>query len=142
MPAVRIRRRGHTGSAARWRRDEHGFGLIEAVVALTLFAIGLVAVASLSVAVARQTRLASWQTEQAFAGQEALERVHAGGYAQAVGGSDSISVGGHMYYVAVTVADLTPRIRRVQARVPAVGNINARTFTTHLYRPRPLPAGP
>jgi type II secretory pathway pseudopilin PulG len=119
--------------------DERGFGLVEALIALTILVIGLVAVSGLSLASADQARIANWRSEQATAGQMALEAVQLTGWAGAVSGSDTVSIAGHPYAITYTVTDLTPRVRQVVAEVAAVGDVGARVFTTRLYRPRPLP---
>lgn len=120
-------------------RSQDGFGLVEALIALTILVIGLVAVSGLSVASADQARIANWRSEQATAGQMALEDVQRAGWAGAASGSDTVTVSGHEYEVTYTVTDVTPRVREVVARVAAVGEVGAREFTTRVYRPRPLP---
>ncbi|MFQ5890056.1 MAG: hypothetical protein ACE5JR_08380 [Gemmatimonadota bacterium] len=123
-------------------RDEAGFGLVEAMIALIMLAIGLMAITGLAMTVASQTRLAAWQTDQALAGQEALERIHRGGYAAAVSGVDTITLGGNTYFVTLTVTNPSARVKQVDAVVPGVGTLQARSFSTRLYQPRPLPGPP
>lgn len=120
-------------------RDERGFGLAEALIALTILVIGLVAVSGLSLASADQARIATWRAEQATAGQMALERIQTGGFVSATAGVDTVDVGGHDFIVTLTTTDVSSRIREVTAVVAAVGEVGSRTFTTRLYRPIGLP---
>ena len=120
-------------------RGEEGFGLAETLIAVTILVIGLVAVSGLSLASASQARVAKWRAEQATAGQMALEQIQANGYAAATSGIDTVDVGGHDFLVTLTATDITSRVRQVTAVVAAVGDVNARTFTTRLYQPRALP---
>lgn len=123
-------------------RGEAGFGLIEAMIALVMLAIGLIAVAGLALTVAAQTRLAAWQTDQALVGQLVLERVHREGYAAATSGTETVSMGGNAYSVTLTVTNPSPRVKQVDALVSGVGTLDPKTFTTRLYQPRPLPPAP
>ena len=120
-------------------RDEDGFGLVETLIALTILVIGLMAVSGLTMASADQAQIASWRSDQAAAGQLALEAAEQEGFDAVASGVDTITLGGHDYQVTVSVTDLSPRVRQVSATVAAVGDVQARTFTTRLNKPRPLP---
>jgi len=131
-----------------WRRarqlsaGEEGFGLVEALIAITILVVGLLAVSGLSLAAATQARVADWQADQAEAGQIAIESVQMLGFAGAASRTDTVTIDGRDYLVEVTVSDLNGRVKNVQAEVAAVGSLPARTFTTRLYLPRALPAPP
>lgn len=128
--------------AAELLRPEDGFGLVEALIALTILVIGLLAVSGLTLASATQARIADWKSEQATAGQLALEAVRRQGFAAAASGSRTITVDGHEYAVTLTVTEISTKVKEVEAEVNAVGTLQARTFTTLLYQPRPLPLPP
>lgn len=119
--------------------EERGFGLVEALIAVTILVIGLVAVSGLTLASGDQARIAKWRSDQAMAGQLALEATEQLGYGSAVSKVDTFTLGGHDHVVTVTVADVSWRVKQVTAQVVAVGEVGARTFTTRLYRPTPLP---
>jgi len=121
-------------------RDEQGFGLAEALIALTILVVGLVAVSGLSLASADQARIATWRAEQATAGQMVLEQIQTGGFASAVAGVDTVSVGGHDFEVTLTTTSVSSRVREVTAVVQAVGDVDSRTFTTRVYQPLALPS--
>lgn len=128
--------------ARRLAANDAGFGLVEALIAVTMLVIGLLAVSGLSLAAATQARVADWQADQAEAGQVAIEDVHLQGFAAAASGTDTVTIDGHDYVVTLTVTNLNGRVKDVQAQVAAVGSLPARTFTTRLYLPRALPAPP
>jgi Tfp pilus assembly protein PilV len=123
-------------------RDTAGLGLIEVMVALILFAVGMLAVAGIGLQVAAQNRWSDWQTDETLAAQEILERVQRAGYATASSGSDTVTVGHTTYRVTRTVTQLANRVRQVQVTVATAGGARSRTFTSRLYEPRQLPAAP
>ncbi len=140
-----IRRKKSAGSrhGARSRaRGQEGFGLIEAIVAIVIGAIGLLAVAGLQLASATQARIAESRTTQAFCAQQVFEEVHREGYAAAVSRTYTATVDGRSYTVTVNVSNSALKVKRVIAQVPAMGSVNARTFEMRIYEPRPVPAGP
>lgn len=114
--------------------DQRGFGFVETLIGVTILVVGLLAVSGLTIASSGQARTASWLGEQAAVGRAALEAVEELGYESAVGGVDTVALGGSSYPVAVAVTDLSPRVRQVTVTVPAVGDVEARTFSTRLYR--------
>lgn len=122
-----------------WLRSQDGFGLVEALIALTILVIGLTAVTGLTLASATQARIADWRGDQALAGQFALETMQRDGFAAATTRADTINVDGHDYVVALTVTTVSPRVKEVRADVAGVGHLGTRSYTTRLYRPRPLP---
>jgi Tfp pilus assembly protein PilV len=121
-------------------KTDDGFGIVEALIAITILVIGVLAVSGLTLASAAQARIADWQADQATAGQLALEEVQRQGFAAAASGADTVTISGHDFVVTLTVTSLTPRVKQVQAQVAGVGDLSAQTFTTRLYRVRSLPA--
>lgn len=122
--------------------DARGFGMIEVLVAITIGAIGVLAIAGLQTGAATQSRLAEGRTAQALIAQQVFEEVHREGYAAAVGRTYAVSVAGRPYNVSTTVSNAAIRVRRVIVHVPAVGSVRARNFTMRIHDPRPMPAGP
>ena len=119
--------------------DEAGFGLVETLIALTILVIGLVAVSGLSLASADQARIATWRSQQAAAAQIVLEEVQNEGWAAAVSHMDTATVAGHDYLVKVDVSEVSSRVKQVTIGVAGVGDVGSRTFSTRVYKPRPLP---
>ncbi len=126
--------------ALRRARGEEGFGLVEALIAVTILVIGLLAVTGLTLAAATQARVSDWRADMTAAAHVTLEEVNRAGYASAASRTDTITVGGRDVPVQVVVTDLTSRVRQVRVVVSATGALSPDTFTTRLYRPRPLPA--
>lgn len=124
--------------------DERGIGLIEVMIALIILSIGLLSLAGIAMSVGAQTRLSTWQTDQALAAQEVLEAYQRAGYGTATDGTRTVEIGNRTYTVATTVTDVAPRVKEVEATVSHAsrGDISPRTFTTRLYMPRPLPSPP
>lgn len=120
-------------------RDEHGFGLVETMIAFTILVIGLLAVSGLTLASAAQARIADRRSDIATAGQIMVETLQLQGFDSAVNRIDTVSVGGRDYPVSLTVTSISSRVREVQAVVDGSGPAAQRTFTARVYRPRGLP---
>ena len=120
---------------------EAGFGLVEVLVALTLLAVGLVAVAGLTRGVARQTREAAIRTEQTFAARQVLEAMMARGYAALDDGASdtTLVVGARSYTVRREVTREGTDLKRLSATVPATSGVPGRTYATLLNRSRSRP---
>lgn len=122
---------------------EAGLGLIEVLIALTIFAVGMLAVAGLGLSVGAQTNWAVWQTDQSLAAQQVLERGQREGYDLATSGTETVTVGNRTYTVSRTVSQIGPRVKEVSVTVTTTRawdrGVPPRTFVTRLYEPRPLP---
>lgn len=140
-----------TGSARRAARPggrpaagEAGLGLIEVMIAITIFAIGMLAVAGISLSVGAQTNWAVWQTDQSLAAQQVLERVQREGYSLATSGTETVTVGNRTYSAARTVTQVSSRVKEISVTVSTTREwdrgVPPRTFVTRLYEPRALPS--
>ncbi len=118
---------------------ESGFGLIEALIAAALLAVGLLAVAGLSLSVASQSRLSDYQTGQSFAAQQVLEEVHQDGFADAVSGKDTVTIGGFAYEVTRTVTSPATGVKEVLVQVGGRDMLGPHEVRTRLYSARDLP---
>lgn len=122
---------------------EEGFGLVEAMIAVTILVIGLLAVSGLTLATAAQARIADGRSDQMVAGQEAIEMVRRTDFASVVSGVDTVSAGGRELIVTTTVVELGSRTKEVTVDIaPASGGLTTRSFTTVLHNPRSLPPAP
>ena len=132
-----------THPADRLRRalaDERGFGLVEALVAVTVLVIGLLAVSGLTLTTAAQARIADLRTDQSVAAQMTFEQLRAEGFTNAASGVDTVVTGGRQFVVTTTVTEVNGRTKSVSATVAAAsGGLTERTYTTALHAPRPLP---
>lgn len=145
------RRQRRTTMRGLWRRlrrdaaDPSGLGLIEVLVALIMFAIGMMAIAGISLQVATQNSMSTWQTDQALAAQLVMERLHGSGYgyATAATGTDTVTVGNRTYAVNRLVTSPSPRVKNVRLTVVSPqGRTASRVFVSRIYSNRQLPASP
>lgn len=141
MSSVRSRERLRPRPRGVGPRGEAGFGLVEVLVAVTILAVGLLAVAGLTWAVATQTREATVRTGQTLAAQQVVDAMVARGYeALATGSSDTtLVVGERSYTVAREVTQAGPDLKQVVATVSGAEGIAPRVFTTRVHRERALP---
>lgn len=85
-------------------------GLIEVIVAAFILAVGLTALAGLSVHFSRQTRMAWERTETAVARQNLQERMWAMPFGNVTSGSDVVET-----HIAVwTVTDESPQVKLIR----------------------------
>lgn len=129
--------------AGRFRRsidDQGGFGLVEALVAVTVLVIGLLAVSGLTLSTAAQARVADLRTDQAIAAQMSFERLRSDGFTNAESGVDTVVTGGREFFVTTVVTEVNKRTKTVSATVAAAsGGLTERTYATALHAPRSLP---
>lgn len=124
-------------------RDEDGFGLVEAMIAITILVIGLLAVSGLTLATAAQARIADLRTDQMIAGQSMIEELRREDFDSVVTRVDTVSSDYQTYYVTSTVVDLNTRAKQITVSVaPARSGLTTRSFDAVLHKPRSLPAGP
>jgi Tfp pilus assembly protein PilV len=122
--------------------DDRGFGITEALIAVTILVIGLLAVTGLTLATALQARTADLRSDQMITGQTAIEKVRQAGFAAAASGVDTVTTGGRTFYVTRTVTDINDRTKLVNVDIAAAsGGPTMRDFSTVLQAPRPLPKG-
>lgn len=122
--------------------DERGFGLIEALLAMTLLVIGLLAVSGLTLATAAQARIADLRSDQMVTGQATIETIRRGGFAAASSGVDTVTTGGREFYVTRTVTDINTRTKLISVSIaPSSGGLTTRNFSTVLHAARSIPNG-
>jgi prepilin-type N-terminal cleavage/methylation domain-containing protein len=123
-------------------QDNSGMGLIEVLASLIIMSVGMLAIAGISLQVGAQNRWSTWQTDQALAAQQVMERLQRIGYAAVSSGTDTISVGNRRYVVNRVVGQPAPRVKRVQLTVLSSQGAVPRTFVSRIYENRPLPTSP
>jgi Tfp pilus assembly protein PilV len=123
-------------------RDESGFGLIEALIAVTVLVIGLLAVSGLSLATAAQARIADVRSDQMITGQSVIEDIRQAGFDAAASGVDTVTTGGRTFYVTRTVTVPNSRTKLINVQIaPATGGLTVRSFNTVIHAARSLPNG-
>lgn len=124
-------------------RDERGFGLVEAMIAVTILVIGLLAVSGLALATAAQARIADLRSDQMVAGQAAIEQARRLDFGSVTSGVDTVDSGGREFVITTTVTALSIRTKELSVEVaPLGGSLPSRDFSTVLHNPRSLPAAP
>lgn len=122
--------------------EEHGFGLIEALIAVTLLVIGLLAVSGLTLATAAQARIADLRSDQMITGQTVIENLRQAGFDSAVTGVDTVTTGGRVFHVTRTVTVVNTRTKLINIAIaPASGGLTTRTFSTVIHDARSIPNG-
>ncbi|MGI9037719.1 MAG: type IV pilus modification PilV family protein [Gemmatimonadota bacterium] len=123
--------------------DESGFGLVEAMIAITILVIGLLAVSGLTLATAAQARIADLRNDQMIAGQSMIEQMRTEDFDGLASRVDTVSSDYRIFYVTSTVVDLSARAKQVTVSIaPANPGLTARSFDAVLHKPRSLPAAP
>jgi Tfp pilus assembly protein PilV len=123
------------------RDDERGFGLVEALIAVTMLVIGLIAVSGLSLTTAAQAQIADLRSDQMTAGQTAIEQLRRGGFDAASSGVDTLTSGGREFYVTRTVTEVNSLTKSVDVVIaPASGGLTSRSFSTVLHSARSIPS--
>lgn len=121
--------------------DQAGFGLVEAMVAILVLSVGLIAVAGITLAVAQQSRASTYTTEQTMVGQEVMESYLDEGFGGLTAGStdSTVAVGPRTYDLEIVVTDVGPRARRVELSVSGQENTGAVSLSSLVHKPRPVP---
>lgn len=121
-----------------------GFGLVEALIAFVILAVGLLAIAGIALSVAAQTQGAAGTTARSLAGQQVLEVTASAGYGGvAVGTTDTtIAVGNRTFTVTRTVEQPTIGTKKVTVQVPDGGDASYETMVTYLSQPQNAPLPP
>ena len=122
--------------------DQAGFGLVEAIVAIMLLALGLLAVAGITLGVAQQSRASTYTTEQTMVGQEVLEYQLDQGYAALTPGTTTdttVGVDSRTYDVRIVVSDVGPRARRVDLTVSGHESTSDVNISSLVHQPRSVP---
>lgn len=131
--------------AARRAADTSGLGLIEVLIAVVLLAVGIMAMTGVSLSVAAQNRLSTWETDQALAAQLVMERLHGSGYGYAslASGTATVAIGNRTYVVNRLVTSPAPRVKNVRLTViSTAGRVGSRSFVSRIYSNRQLPPKP
>lgn len=117
---------------------EEGFGLVEALIAFVLLAVGMLAIAGLALSTAAQTRTASDVTQQALATQQAMEIWTTTPYSEMPTGTrdTTITLAGREFTVTRDVRQLDPRVKEIEASVEGAGTQDQRTIVSRLHDAR------
>lgn len=118
--------------------DEDGFGLVEALIAFVLLAVGMLAIAGIALSTAAQTRAASDVTQQALASQQAMEVWLTTPFSEVPSGTKdtTVSVAGRDFTVTRDVSVIGPRAKEITVSVGGEGGEDQRTLVSRLRAAR------
>lgn len=121
--------------AGRGPAGEAGMTLVEVLIALVILAVGLLAIAGMSGAVAMQTRMGGSVTGQTVAGQEVLESLQMKGYddpALDLGSHSSrtVRVNSYTYTVGYSVTQEATDLKKVTAVIEKTRELPTDTMRT------------
>lgn len=119
--------------------SEDGFGLVEALVALIILAVGLLAIAGIALSVSAQARAGVNTTGQVLAGQQVLEAMVQAGYGSVPTGDTTVTVGNRTFTVGRSITATGTRWQEIEVRVEGIGDQPAETLMTRLHAPRSPP---
>lgn len=129
-----------TGSHLRSRLEsESGFGLVEALIALIILSVGLLAVAGIALSVSAQARAGVNTTGQVLAGQQVLEAMVQAGYGNVPTNDTTVTVGNRTFTVSRSITASGTRWEEIQVEVEGIGEQPAETLVTRLHAPRTPP---
>lgn len=118
-----------------------GFGLVEVLVAVMVFSIGLLALAGMALGIAQQSRSSTYWAEQSLVGQEVMSAMIDAGYSKLSTGTKdtTIQMGPRTYTVTRTVENKGPRARSVELVVERREEADPAVLQTvvHLERTQP-----
>lgn len=121
---------------------EAGFGLVEALVAVVVFSIGMLAVAGIALHVGQLTTLTAVASDQMMAAERTFDALREEDFDVVGSGTGTLQVGDHTYTIERDVTQLSGDTKEVVAVVSGVGPIRPDTFRTVLHRPTGYPTSP
>lgn len=121
---------------------EAGFGLVEALVAVVVFAIGMLAVAGIALHVGQLATLTAVASDQTMAAEQTFDVLREEDFDVVGSGTGTLQVGSHAYSIERSVTQLSSDTKEVVAVVSGVGPIRPDTFRTVLHRATGYPTSP
>lgn len=123
-------------------RTEDGFGLVEAMVAVVVFAVGVLSVAAVAAHAAQLSTRSAVTTDQTLAASQVFALLRQEEFDAVTSGEETVPVGDHTYTVDREVTQLSTDTKRVVAVVSGVATFPADTFETVLHRSGGYPSSP
>ncbi|MFW6198589.1 MAG: type IV pilus modification PilV family protein [Acidobacteriota bacterium] len=121
--------------------DASGFGLVEALVAIVVFTVGMLTVAGVALQVGQLTTRSAVGTHQTMAADQHFDLLREEDFDDVTAGTTTLEVGNHSYTVAREVTPLSTDTKEVVAVVSG-GPFAPDTFRTVLHRATGYPSSP
>lgn len=131
-----------TPATPRAANSQRGFGLVEALVAVVVFAIGVLSAAAVGAHAAQLSTQSAVATDQTFAAEQVFALLRQEDFGAVTSGEGTVQVGGHTYTVERNVTQLSSDTKQVVAVVSGVAPFPADTFETVLHRSAGYPSSP
>lgn len=128
--------------ASAGSNTEAGFGLVEALVAVVVFAVGVLAVAAVAAHAAQLSTRSAVATDQTFAANQVFASLRQEDFDAVTSGEETVPVGDHTYEVERDVTTLSGDTKQVVAVVSGVATFPPDTFETVLHRSTGYPSAP
>lgn len=128
--------------ASAGSRTEDGFGLVEALLAVVVFAVGVLSVAAVAAHAAQLSTRSAVTTDQTLAANQVFALLRQDDFDAVTSGEETVSVGKHTYTVDREVTQLSTDTKQVVAVVSGVASFPADTFETVLHRSTGYPSTP
>ena len=123
--------------------DEHGFTMVEVIVAVVILAFGLLGLAGTTAWVVRTSTMAEAQTERTMALQTVVERIRAQDFADVGSGSENVGNFSLAWSVTsssaqsktVEIVNVGPGMWSTGSGLPSMSNSVADTFYFEVLNP-------
>lgn len=137
-----MRQGTHAAADEEHLPGQRGFGLVEALVAILVFFVGMLAVSGLSLSVGQLTARSAFRTDQVLAADQVFSSLAEQDFGAVTGGTRTVPVGGHSYTVDVAVTTLSADVKLAEVAVSGVATVPPDTFRTALHRSDAYPTSP
>lgn len=128
--------------ASAGSRTQDGFGLVEALVAVVVFAVGVLSVAAVAVHAAQLSTRSAVATDQTLVASQVFASLRLEDFDAVTSGEETVQAGDHTYTVDREVTQLSTDTKQVVAVVSGVATFPADTFETVLHRSTGYPSAP
>ena len=118
-----------------------GIGLVEVLVSIVVASVGVLAAASVTIAITSQTRIARAYADRVLAARAVVQEVAGLPYDSVRSSAATLVITGRPHDVARDVTSPDPRLKRVRVTVSSSAGAEM-VFETLLARGRPLPVAP
>ncbi len=125
---------GFLHSVVRERADTRGSGLLEVLVALMVFGVGVLGVTAIGVSARKLAEIAAVRTAQVLAGEMMLDHASGG---RAIGRSDTVVIGARRFGVSADTVRIDSGLVEIRVTVGESGSAGSWEVLARRADPRP-----